>query len=274
MRQIKSNIIYNRRLSPLYYKLGLACKEIPRLAVPGQFVMVSVNSQLDPFFSRPFCIYKVLRDPEGIEVVYKVVGKGTAILQKKKEGDELEILGPLGNGYSLDDWEDDCVFVAGGIGIAAFYYLAERIREGRGDASGITLFFGGRSKEDMICLDDFTDLKVEIITATEDGSLGTRGLVTDLFKKDIHEKKWSKPRVFACGPEAMLREVALIAEKKGMSCQVSLEKEMACGFGICLGCVIKKCNNAERDEELRWRYARVCKEGPVFNSKEILWKEF
>ena len=99
MRQIKSNIIYNRRLSPLYYKLGLACKEIPRLAVPGQFVMVSVNSQLDPFFSRPFCVYKVLKDPEGIELVYKVVGKGTSILEKKKEGDELEILGPLGNGY-------------------------------------------------------------------------------------------------------------------------------------------------------------------------------
>jgi dihydroorotate dehydrogenase electron transfer subunit len=213
----------------------------------------------------------VLKEPEGIEVVYKVVGKGTSILQKKKEGDEVEILGPLGNGYRLDDWEGDFIFVAGGIGVAAFYCLAKRIRERSRNASGITLFYGGRSREDIICLDDFTDLKVDIITATEDGSLGSRGLVTDLFKKDIQEKKRSKPRVFACGPGAMLREVVLIAEQKGMSCQVSLEKEMACGFGICLGCVTKKWNNAEGDKELSWRYARVCKEGPVFDSRELVW---
>jgi dihydroorotate dehydrogenase electron transfer subunit len=270
MRQIKSKVIYNRRLSPLYYKLGLTCKEIPQLAVPGQFVMVSVNSQFDPLFSRPFCVYKVLKESEEIEVVYKVVGKGTSILQEKVEGDELEILGPLGNGYSLDDGEDDFIFVAGGIGIAAFYFLAEKIRESRGD-SGVTLFFGGKSKEDIICLEDFNDLKVEIIIATEDGSLGTKGLITDLLKKNLHEKKRSKPRLFACGPEAMLREVAFITEKKGMSCQVSLEKEMACGFGICLGCVVKQCKNVEGDKELRWKYARVCKEGPVFDSREILW---
>jgi dihydroorotate dehydrogenase electron transfer subunit len=271
MRRITSKVIYNRQLSPSYYRLGLACKEIPQLAVPGQFVMVRVSHQYDPLLSRPFCIYKVLNGAEGIEVVYKVVGKGTAILQKADEGDETEVLGPLGNGYNLGGLEGDCIFIAGGIGIAAFYFIAERIKESQGAVSGITLLFGGRSKEDIICLDDFNDLKVEVRIATEDGSLGERGLVTALLKKGLQEKKWSRPTLFACGPEPMLREVSFIAGKWGISCQLSLEREMACGFGICLGCVVKKYVNKGREHESQWKYASVCKEGPVFDSKDIIW---
>ena len=139
MRQVISKVLYNRRLSASYYKMGLACKEVPNLAIPGQFVMVRVSSHCDPLLGRPFCIYRIIDEPEGFEILYKVVGKGTSILQEKSTGDRIELIGPLGNGFDLKGLCKDTLIVAGGIGIASFYFFIEMIMKERAAFPRITL---------------------------------------------------------------------------------------------------------------------------------------
>jgi dihydroorotate dehydrogenase electron transfer subunit len=215
---------------------------------PGQFAMLHCEPELlhrDPLLPRPMAIYR--REGETLEFRFKVVGRGTAALSRLSSGAPLAVVGPLGNGFELP--AGPCVLVGGGTGIASLYELA---RLAPGPA---VVALGGRSRADVLGLGDFEALPVELRVATEDGSAGRRGLVTDLLELRADD------RVLACGPPAMLARVHELARAAGARCLVSLESPMACGFGICLGCVVPT------REGLRY----VCTHGPVFDSRSLDW---
>src|SRR3989344_5405962 len=176
-----ADVLYNRKILPAYYRLGIGLKKVPSFK-PGQFIMLRITEQVDPLLRRPFGVYRILgsrvrgqgaRDKgQGIEILYKVVGKGTRLMTGLKLGDKLDILGPLGNGFELSHSTGDIIMIAGGIGIAPFYLLGSRVK----------LLFGGRIKDDLPCLEYFKILKSGMEISPDDGSVGRKGLVTELLK--------------------------------------------------------------------------------------------
>jgi len=277
MYQVLSKILFNTEVSPTYYKMGVDCPEIAGRATPGQFIMVRVSNQLDPFLRRPFVIHRIQsanRKGEStgsdsqIEILYKVVGKGTEIMSEMKEYDEIDLLGPVGNGYRIDTNIRTAVLVGGGIGVAPLLSLAERIISQCSRLKSLLLLLGGKRMDDVLCVKEFEKLGVEVRVATEDGSLGHRGVVVDLLLDYLESRDYSpdsSTHCFACGPDTMLKEVSKIIAEKGISCQISLEARMACAVGACLGCVVR--TKAKGDV-----YKKVCKDGPVFDSNEIIWE--
>jgi len=253
--EIKSEILYNDRLSEGYYRIGLSWRA-PRVKA-GHFVMLRVSDGLDPLLRRPFGIYRTIKG-KGVELLYRVVGKGTEILSQKRPGERLGILGPLGNGFTLPEKGRRAVMLTGGMGIVPLYMLAEGLEAG-------TLIFGARSRRETFLLKDFRKFGLKIKTATEDGSIGRKGLATDLLEEELTPETI----VYACGPMGMLKAAASIAKRSGAKCMVSLERSMACGIGVCLGCAVKA--RPRKDEKENRLYKMVCSDGPVFDSEEIDW---
>ena len=289
-----SKVLFNKEIAPGYYKLGLVCRDMADSAVPGQFLMIKVSEQLDPLLRRPFSIHKIHSIPssndrmEGdcrIEILYKVVGKGTGILSTAMKGNKVDLLGPMGNGFRIHKSMNTALLIAGGIGVAPLLSLAEKILLDHGETKSILLFLGGKGRNDILCEEDFERLGVKTHICTEDGSLGRKGLVTDTFLDylESHDRgSESVPHCFVCGPEGMSREVAKIAHRKRIPCQISLETVMACGLGACLGCVVKTKPSANvqgsasgfnsHRENPMVNYKKVCRDGPVFDSSEIFWE--
>ena len=289
-----ADVLYNRKILPAYYRLGIGLKKVPSFK-PGQFIMLRITEQVDPLLRRPFGVYRILgsrvrgqgsRDKgQGIEILYKVVGKGTRLMTGLKLGDKLDILGPLGNGFPLKDKGQgagvkgkEIIMIAGGIGIAPFYLLGAGVK---GQGARVKLLFGGKSKDDLPGLEDFKSLKIDMEISTDDGSVGKKGLVTDLLMSELRTLNSELRTVYACGPKEMLKEVARIAEKADAPCYVSLDNVMACGIGACLGCAIKtvrssefgvKSKNSQLSTLNSQHYKMVCKEGPVFDAREIEWE--
>jgi dihydroorotate dehydrogenase electron transfer subunit len=202
--------------------------------------------------------------PERIRILHKVVGRGTALLSTLSPGDRVQLLGPLGEPFEIPPAAHSgapALMIAGGIGVAIFPFLVPALRR-----AGWTpiLLFGARGEPDLVRLDWFREAQVELRTATEDGSHGTRGLVTSLLEDALTSPDGSE-MLYACGPRPMLQAVANRANALGVPCQLSLESYMGCGFGVCLGCVVK----VRRGDD--FAYARVCVEGPTFLAKEVLW---
>ncbi|MEW6615448.1 MAG: dihydroorotate dehydrogenase electron transfer subunit [Thermodesulfobacteriota bacterium] len=277
MYQVFSKILFNTEVSPTYYKMGLDCPEIASRAAPGQFIMVRVSNQWDPFLRRPFVIHRTGKaNTKGekrcsdcqLEILYKVVGKGTEIMSEMKEDDEIDLLGPMGKGYRIDTNIRTAILVGGGIGVASLFSLAENIILQCSGLKSLLLFLGGKGRDDVLCVEEFEKLSLEVRVATEDGSLGQQGVVVDLlldYLKFGDYSPGSSTHCFACGPDTMLREVSKITGEKSISCQISLEARMACAVGACLGCIVK--TKAGGDV-----YKKVCKDGPVFDSNDIIWK--
>ncbi len=274
----RATVLYNEKTPSGAYRLGLRMKADG--VVAGHFYMLRTLHGLDPLLNRPLGAYRVLdRDGkvitrplapgagstprpgfsgEGVEFLYNVVGKGTRLLAEKKEGDEMSLLGPLGRGFPLPSGmePDKVIMVGGGIGIVPFYLFAA--------ALGTGLFlFGARGREEATIAEDFRGLGCEVRISTEDGTLGEKGLVTGMLEREIRPQSL----VYSCGPPAMLRAVAAIAREAGARCYVSLERTMACGIGVCLGCAVK---TRRRDSGT---YSMVCSEGPVFNALDIDWED-
>jgi dihydroorotate dehydrogenase electron transfer subunit len=269
----KSVVVSNQEISPGYRRIRLTAPRAILEAKPGQFVMVRVRDGVDPLLRRPFCIYDVgtfaSEYPDTprqcyLEILYKVVGKGTSIFSTLHEKDSVDILAPLGNGFTLGESGGEELLVGGGFGLAPLYFLARRLV----GKSSVKVFIGGRRKEDVLCVTEFEQLGVDTYVATDDGTLGSRGLVTEVLEEYL-SRQGKRRTVFACGPEPMLHAVARMCEKYGIRCQVSLEATMACGVGACLGCVVKGSSHAEKTPD----YRCVCKEGPVFDTTELLWEE-
>ncbi|HAP67790.1 MAG TPA: dihydroorotate dehydrogenase electron transfer subunit [Nitrospinae bacterium] len=282
-----SSLLKTRR--DKYYKMRFSCDNFS-VASPGQFVMIRVNNSYDPFLRRPMSIYRIPHHPTlkkggrgGFEILYQVVGKGTNIMSELKKGDEIDVLGPLGRGFWIPEKIERAIIVAGGIGVAPMVALTEEIRCTMQDARcKITVFIGGKTKNDILCKENFKKIGAKVHIATEDGSMGKKGTSVDLFKTFITDSQSSifnrqSSIIFACGPQRMLKAVADIARDKNMDCQVSLDKRMACGTGACLGCVVKVrslefgVRNSNPQSAIRnpQSYKCVCTDGPVFDAEEI-----
>ena len=276
----RASVAFNRPISASYRHLGIAAADFPETIGPGQFVMVRPPFVTDPFLPRAFSIYRVLRaDGESpvVEILYKILGKGTQYLAQMDPGQALEILGPLGNSFTAPA-AGLAVLVAGGIGVPPIAALARVLAESRDSASrdrtAIEVFLGGKTSDDILCLQDFEAAGALVHITTEDGSLGTRGLITDLlgpFLSSSREPRAASrdlsPTIFTCGPPGMLSAVARLAEAYEIPCQTSVEANMACGFGACMGCAIEA-----RSSGAGPAYKLVCKEGPVFDSRELVWR--
>jgi len=271
--QFTSMILSNAEVSPGYWRMRMTAPQEFAAARPGQFVMVRVNGAIDPLLRRPFGVFDVgvhvpaqsgANPQPYLEMLYRVVGKGTAMLATLHETDLLDVLGPLGAGFDLGAPGEEKLIVGGGVGLAPLYLLAKELVK----ASPVRLFAGGRTRDDVLCITEFERLGVECYTATEDGSLGERGLVTSVLEQRL-DAIGNRGTIFACGPHGMLNAVALIAKARGISCQVSLEGYMACGVGACLGCVAPGNGHSAETPDFRC----VCVDGPVFEAGELKWRE-
>ena len=264
---IAAPVRFNRRLSPAYNVVGLDAPGIARSARPGQFVMLKPSAGFEPLLRRPFSIFEVLRDgdghPNGISVLSKKVGISTTQLFEVEEGDEVACLGPLGKPFSLVSPPTDAWMVAGGVGLAPFATLAEALAP-RGVR--VSLFYGGRSADDLFYLELFESLGVSLVLATEDGSRGEHGRVTVPLARAL-ESSPSPVAIFACGPEPMLAAVARLAATHRVPCEVSVERVMGCGMGGCYSCVIPV-----RGADGRPHFVRSCTSGPVFDAASIVWE--
>ena len=268
--ETKGTTVSNRRIRSLYFKLEIHCPTIAEQIKPGQFIMLRVTRNTSPLLKRPFSVYRsyAVRHPEtrrrgNVVILYKNVGKGTERMTELKSGENVELIGPLGNGFRLPPLPSSAnmILIGGGVGIVSLYSLAEASSPGN-----LFVFVGGRTKEDILCVPDFKKFTRHVFVATEDGSLGFKGNVIDLFRSEraLFKEKDSS-YVYACGPMAMLKGLSEAAASEPFTCQASLEARMACGFGACYGCVVKT-------KDPQTPYHRVCKEGPVFDLHEILWE--
>ena len=268
--QTSGIVIENRRIKPLYFLLEIHCPPIAAKIRPGQFVMLKVSDNHHPFLRRPFSVYRSFPNHHSekkkrgrLFILYKKVGKGTQKMTEFEEGQRVDMIGPLGNGFTLPPFPSstNIILVGGGVGIVSLYFLAEVLA-----CKKLFVFIGGKTRNDILCYADFKKLNSNIFTATEDGSLGFRGTVIDLFLSQRNKFKRNETNhLYACGPVGMLKELTRAIRFEQFVSQASLESRMGCGFGACWGCVVKT-------SDPRTPYQRVCKEGPVFNLKDIVWE--
>jgi dihydroorotate dehydrogenase electron transfer subunit len=244
-----------------YYRLVLKAPDLARDAVPGQFVMLRATETMDPLLARPFGISSV-PSKTSIEILYRVVGRGTALLSNSEVGSALSLLGPLGKGFPIPDRTVTPLFVAGGSGFPPLHFLSLRA------GARAHLFVGSKTKEclpPVSIIKSFKENLYKVHIATEDGSSGQRGMSTDMLESFLATMKQKTSAIlYACGPHAMLAAVSRIAHENEILCYVSMEERMACGLGACMGCSVPVKTGG---------YRRACKEGPVFDSREIDWSE-
>ena len=263
--QFKSEILSNQEIAPAYWRIRLSAPPSFVTAKPGQFIMVQVSDSISPLLRRPFGVFNTGTDEQPwFEMLYKVVGKGTALLASHHTGEIIDVLGPLGTGFDQGSDDEEKLIVGGGIGLAPLYPLCKELTQKK---SPVRLFVGGRTQADILCLEDFKALGVDCHVATEDGSLGTKGFVTKALEQHLDQLS-GKAALYVCGPHGMLAAVARIADARQLPCQVSLENYMACGVGACLGCVTPGKNHSPTTPD----YRCVCAEGPVFASNELQWR--
>ncbi len=254
--QIKTNIM----VKPTIYKMALSSPPIASLSLPGQFINVKcgVDGSYDPLFKRPLSIHSVNNNTGEISVLYAVVGRGTTLLSNMHSGQKLEINGPLGKGFDLSKADTEYILLGGGLGVAPLLFAAEYLKNA---GFPFSIIMGARSK-DMICVEnEFHSFCPHVNICTDDGSLGTKGFVTQRLE-EVLSKNNSHKTVLACGPWEMLKAAVSLCGKFDAHIQVSLEERMACGLGVCLGCAVKTVNGMER----------VCHEGPVFDGKGVIWE--
>lgn len=252
----QAQVVSNQHTGGVNYLLVLKSLDIALRASPGQFVHLRCTKGLDPLLRRPISI--CLTDPQKglVYLWYQVVGKGTKLLSNLKPGDTVDLMGPLGRGFTPVEGQK-IALIGGGMGIAPLILLGHTLAEHNQAAA----FFGARSAEHLPPRDLFPPM--EGFLATEDGSAGYQGFVTELLEEWITLEK--PDLLYACGPQGMLKQVAAMAKKTGIPLQVSLETVMACGVGACLGCT---CESARQGDS----WLKVCQDGPVFWAQEVKWE--
>lgn len=264
MFQVRAKIVYNKRVKDNYFRLAFQAPRIIKPARPGQFVSIKVNDSGEPLLRRPFSIHRL--SGSSIEILYEVVGRGTEILSESKVGEYLDVIGPLGSGFyyqlpitlpgrQAGNYQLP-ILVAGGMGVAPLIFLAEKLTK-----SKIVVLIGAKTKNQILCENEFKKLGCAVKIATDDGSRGFKGYVSELLKKELTAYNLALTAIYSCGPRPMLQEITALAKKYNIPAQLSLEEHLACGIGACLGCAV---NTAEG-------YQRICREGPVFNAEEVIW---
>ena len=256
-------VISHEEIGTGYRYLVLDAPKMAAELQPGQFVHVRVPALETSALRRPFSVFDAEPpSPEGfgassgkVTVLYKTVGRGTAALNTVKVGDEINVLGPLGHGFPLK-CDGIPLLVGGGYGVAPLHFLAKRLK-------GCKLFIGGRTAADLLAIDKFKSLGVEVFPATNDGSAGAKGLVTDPLDDELTKlrERGEKFEFFACGPDPMLKAVAMRATGTGSKGWISMDRHMICGVGACYACIQKTVRGN----------SRCCIEGPVFAAEDLVW---
>lgn len=258
--QQDAEILRNKRIQGDYFQIDFDASEIVPHVHPGQFTHVQFPEFGHRVLRRPFSIYTVEENTGILSIVYKVVGEGTAHLSNLPAGKIANLLGPLGRGFSIPSADSAPIIVAGGYGCAATYLLAKR------SPAPCKVLIGGRSEADLLLVEEFKALGCDVRLSTDDGSAGTKGLVTVLLEEALGEIS-AEPAVFACGPNPMLKAVGQMMLERGKDAEISLDHAMCCGVGACFACVVKiKADNPDG-----WEYTRTCKDGPVFKASDAYW---
>ncbi len=281
-QQFIATIKTQKEVSPGYFLISINLPPGLKKPGPGEFFMVKVGTDSEPLLRRPLSLHRIISG-DTLQFLYRVKGKGTGLLSKKMAGEKLDILGPLGKGFFISSDMKEAILVAGGIGIAPLFSLAEELKN---KEISVKFIIGGKSKKDILCEDELRSIGLEVYVSTEDGSYGKGGLVTDILEDYIKtQDSRLQTQIYACGPKPMLKKVSEIAGTYPCKCLVSLEERMACGVGACLGCAVKvRVKSSEfgvrrkksKDSQLltpdSQLYKMVCKDGPVFNAEEIDWE--
>jgi dihydroorotate dehydrogenase electron transfer subunit len=266
MQQINVDIVANIQLSQSIFRMELDAPVIADKVSPGQFVMVRTSGGgLDPLLRRPFSVHNVTSAGE-LHIAYKVLGKGTELMSRMTTGGTVDIVGPLGKGFTLD--ESEHFVVAGGMGIAPMQLLTKTIVDKFGEGK-VHLLLGARNRDDLQAFQGYYSSAkgVDVQLATDDGSVAQKGFVTDLLRGAGEKYGPGKRMVYCCGPQPMMKAVAALTRELGWNCQVSLETMMACGIAACLGCTV----DSTRKNSKGGNYLHVCQDGPVFNEEDIKW---
>lgn len=252
----------NESLKGGYFRVVFDAPGIAATARGGQFVHVRIPSMRDRILRRPFSISDADPATGGLTVVYKVIGCGTEELSRLRTGDVCNIMGPLGRPYTLPGKDTFPILVAGGYGTAALYLLAKNAPR-----KGI-LLLGARSGGDLILTAEFEKLGFEVRIATDDGSVGHKGFVTELLEGALAGRSLKECFVYGCGPTPMLLALGKQTLALAVNAELSLDQHMCCGVGACFACVVKVKDLSLPDG---WRYSRSCKEGPVYNASEVYY---
>ncbi len=250
-------ILSNKKIAHNIYSLEFESTPEISISTPGQFINIRIRGEDAPFFRRPFSIAGT--NEQSAEIIYEVVGSGTYYLSLLGTGDSLDIIGPLGTGFRFDKEKSNVLLIGGGIGLPPLLFLSQKM-----SYNGINpmLLAGFRTKM-VNYLPRHTD---PVLYATNDGTLGYNGYITDLLTDKLSEKKYE--RIFACGPEPMLSKVMEISDEFNVACSISVEKVFGCGTGLCLGCIIE--NSLKRYTETGKKYSLACKAGPVFDAADLI----
>ncbi|MCP4649498.1 MAG: dihydroorotate dehydrogenase electron transfer subunit [PVC group bacterium] len=272
---VKATIVSNTKIAHDVYRLEM---DVPKLATklrPGQFMHLRVGTGIDPLLRRPFSTYRIIkkrgnkRDLVGI--IYRVVGKGTDLLTQKCRGEQIDVLGALGNGFDISPKflkKSQIILVGGGIGVVPLVYLAETLK--KKSKAEVIAFIGAATKQDIVCIKDLKEHGCKVNISTDDGTQGYKGYVSDMLEQYLSDTQcFENPYIYACGPFPMLKALSMLACKFGLDGQVSVDEMMGCGIGACLGCVIKTKNLSDNTSG----YKRICKDGPVFDINEIVWED-
>ena len=266
-----SRIVSNSRVGPGWYVLRLEEPTLARSSKPGQFVQIrcSEGESFDPFLRRPFSVYRVDREQGTYDILYTTVGRGTrwmaALPDRPGEADNgaVDIEGPFGNTFTPPGPDDSVYLVGGGVGVAPLYFLAEEILAAP-RAPRITLCMGARTRDQLQGIEDFRKLPLRSLTATDDGTEGYHGRVTELCASLLQEEpEPGRVRIYGCGPQGMNESLRQLAASGSLHCEICLEALMACGFGVCFGCVLPIRKEVNGDFFNR----RTCWEGPVFDAR-------
>lgn len=255
-----SLILSNLPVAKNCYKMIFMAPKIAKIAKPGQFVEIGCGENNFPLLKRPISIHNI--NKETVEIIYYVVGSGTELLSKKQPGDTVEVVGSLGNGFEL---KESCnhILVGGGYGVPPMYYLAKALKE---IGKNVFVCIGAKNKDLILCRQEFIELGINLCLTTDDGSLGKKGFVTESVKS-ILDNNLDSTSVYACGPTIMMKNLYKLCKEYNQveNIDCSMEHIMACGVGVCNGCVLEIKNGDS------WTYKRVCKDGPVFKGDHIIW---
>lgn len=256
-------VIRQSKVAEGIWLLEFESEAIAHSCRPGQFVHIRIQDGLQPFWRRPFSIHGV--DPKAgtVLLLYRVIGTGTEILSLKKPGHEINVLGPLGCGFDTDFPQPRGLIVAGGVGSADLFFLAQRLAE---KGKSVIFLWGVRKNTELFGIHRLEKRSVDLRIATEDGSAGFHGMVTDLLEKTFRDDKGLIRNAFGfvCGPKGMIHRVQSIVNQTEMTWQASLEEKMACGLNVCKGCAVRMKAGG---------YAMVCSDGPVFNLREVIFED-
>ena len=253
--KLQSKLIKREKLKDDIFKFCLEAKEIVDVAKPGQFIEIKITDGIDPFLRRPISIYNMDKENGILEIIFRVQGKGTEILSRRKEGETVDIIGPLGYGtFKFEEYKNIAI-LGGGIGVFPLYELAKQATE----VANVNTYLGFRNKDAVLLEEEFNKVSNKLVITTDDGSYKIHGFAINELEKDLESGKIDA--IFACGPLPLLKAVQNLAKEKNIPCQISLEEKMGCGLGVCLGCAV---------EIVTGGYGHICKQGPVFDSNKVI----